>query len=65
MPVTSQKNMPLTSAGADLGITGNTPGTDEDEEDKKRKLLQRKQVEAGLSPMGLASSMLLGGGMNG
>lgn len=43
MPPTSAKNDPLSPAGVDLGLTGNTPGHDEETEEEKRKRLEQAQ----------------------
>jgi hypothetical protein len=65
MPQTSSKNTPLSSAGADLGLTGNTPAMDEEteEEKKKRLALQQKQQMSGNPMSSMAGTMLnLSGG---
>jgi hypothetical protein len=65
MPSTSQKNDPLSLAGADLGMTGDTPGTDAETEEEKKKrlaLLQQQQMK-NAGTMSMAATMLgIGGG---
>lgn len=66
MPVVSEKNTPLTSAGADLGLQGSTPGMDaETEEEKKKRLAALALQQQKSSTSGMASQMLYGGGVGG
>lgn len=62
MPATSQKNMPLSAAGADLGLTGdNGPETEETDDEKKKRLAAMQRSSAPQN--GLAVQMLLGSGV--
>lgn len=72
MSMVSQKNYALSPAGADLGLQSDTPAVgDETEEERRKRLLQVQKQQDGnpamakAGPLGLASMMLLGGGLGG
>jgi len=70
MPAVSAKNYPLSPAGADLGLNADgfglgdslTEQLDEQETERKKKLLGQKQATLNTST---AAMMLLGGGLGG
>lgn len=61
MPQTSQKNSPLSAAGADLGLQSDVPGlNDETEEERKKRLalLQQQQMAGAGRLTSMAGQML-------
>lgn len=60
MPPISEKNLPLSAAGADLGLSGGDTLDQETEEERKKRLAMLAKSQAA-NPMSLASQMLLGG----
>lgn len=60
MPMTSQKNDPLSPAGVDLGL-GTTPGEDAETEEERRKRLAMAQKQMGGNPSGALMDLGLAG----